>query len=228
MAKAPVPGLAKTRLSPPADAEQAADIAAASLLDTVDAALATPGAQCVVAMTGDLACAARHDELAELLARTTLIPQRGEDFAERLANAHADAASRMPGLPVLQIGMDSPQVDAELLAGCALELTKPGVAAVLGPASDGGFWVLGLRDAADAELLCGVPMSTADTGVKALAALDSRELTVRELPTLSDVDTMDDAVEVAVLIPGSRFAAAVAEATTTANGPYGRWLTKGA
>jgi glycosyltransferase A (GT-A) superfamily protein (DUF2064 family) len=218
MAKAPVPGLAKTRLSPPADAEQAADIAAASLLDTVDAALATPGAHCVVAITGDLACAARHGELAEKLSRTTVLAQRGEDFAERLANAHADAASRMPGLPVLQIGMDSPQVDAELLAECAVELTKPGVAAVLGPATDGGFWVLGLRDAADAELLCGVPMSTADTGVKALAALDSHELTVGELPTLSDVDTMDDAVEVARLAPQGRFAAAVAKATTAANG----------
>ncbi len=41
------------------------------------------------------------------------------DFGARLANAHADAAD---GLPVLQIGMDTPQVTAELLAGCARRL----------------------------------------------------------------------------------------------------------
>ncbi|GAB4978283.1 hypothetical protein MAHJHV59_47240 [Mycobacterium avium subsp. hominissuis] len=43
-----------------------------------------------------------------------MIAQRGNDFGARLANAHADAAD---GLPVLQIGMDTPQVTAELLAG---------------------------------------------------------------------------------------------------------------
>jgi glycosyltransferase A (GT-A) superfamily protein (DUF2064 family) len=218
MAKAPVPGLAKTRLTPPADTEQAAAIAAASLLDTLDAALATPGAHCIVAMTGDLTLAASRGELAGRLSRTTMIPQRGENFAERLANAHADAAACAPGLPVLQIGMDSPQVDGQLLASCAAELAAPGVAAVLGPATDGGFWVLGLRDAADAEVLYQVPMSTADTGVKTLAALDGRGRPVRELPMLSDVDTMADAVEVARLVPGGRFAAAVAEVSTATTG----------
>jgi glycosyltransferase A (GT-A) superfamily protein (DUF2064 family) len=218
MAKAPVPGMAKTRLTPPASPEQAAEIAAASLLDTLDAALDTPGVYCVVAITGDLEHAAYAAELAEKLTGTTVIPQRGADFAERLANAHADAAARLPGRPVVQIGMDSPQIDAELLAGCAAELATPGIAATLGPAGDGGFWMLGLRDPAEANLLCEVPMSTSDTGVKTLAALEARELTVRELPTLADVDTMADATEVARLVPGSRFAAAVARAAAAARG----------
>ena len=63
VAKAPVPGFAKTRLCPPATPAQAAEIAAASLLDTLDAATGIAGAVTVVAMTGDLAAAARSAEI---------------------------------------------------------------------------------------------------------------------------------------------------------------------
>ncbi|MDQ3402975.1 MAG: DUF2064 domain-containing protein, partial [Actinomycetota bacterium] len=110
VAKAPVAGLAKTRLMPIASPEQAADIAAAALLDTLDAVLATPGVTPVVAMTGAVADARRRDELETLLRRCVVLPQRGNDFPQRLANAHADVAARFPGRAVLQIGMDTPQV----------------------------------------------------------------------------------------------------------------------
>ena len=59
VAKAPVPGLAKTRLCPPATPAQAAEIAAAALLDTLDAVYAVPGALPAVALTGDLGAAVR-------------------------------------------------------------------------------------------------------------------------------------------------------------------------
>ena len=93
VAKAPVPGLAKTRLTPPATPHQAAEIAAAALLDSLDAVLATPGAVPVVAMTGDVAQAARTDELRARLDRVVVVEQRGARFADRLANAHADAGA---------------------------------------------------------------------------------------------------------------------------------------
>lgn len=54
MAKAPVPGLAKTRLAPDLGVGGAADVAAAALLDTLDAVAAAPVASRVVAMTGDV------------------------------------------------------------------------------------------------------------------------------------------------------------------------------
>ncbi len=60
-----------------------------------------------------------------------VVEQRGEDFAARLANAHVDAAAAA-GLPVLQIGMDTPQVTADLIAECAQALL--GSDAVLGMA----------------------------------------------------------------------------------------------
>ncbi|TNC23689.1 TIGR04282 family arsenosugar biosynthesis glycosyltransferase [Amycolatopsis alkalitolerans] len=206
VAKAPVPGFAKTRLCPPATPRQAAEIAAAALLDTLDAVAATPGALPVVAVTGDFAMAARSAELAHALWPMTVIRQRGNGFAERLANAHRDAAA--PGLPVLQIGMDTPQVTPDLL-GKAAELLTSQQDAVLGPAEDGGWWALGLGDPSAAKVLADVPMSRDDTGARTLRALTAIGLSTTELTELSDVDTMADAVRVAGLC-GGRFPEAVA------------------
>lgn len=206
VAKAPVAGLAKTRLSPPATPRQAAAIAAAALLDTLDAAQRT-GLRTVVALTGRLDDAERSADLRRALRPATVIPQRGATFAERLANAHADA-----GGPVLQIGMDTPQVTASLLTAAADRLsarTAGAVDAVLGPATDGGWWALGLRDPATAAALLTVPMSRPDTGARTLGALRRRDLTVGLLPELSDVDTIADAVRVAAGCGSGRFPAAV-------------------
>jgi len=207
VAKAPVPGFAKTRLCPPATPEQAADIAAAALLDTLDAVAATPGAVPVVAATGDFTRAAQAGKLTRALAGVRVVPQRGESFGERLANAHADTAAVCPGLPVLQIGMDTPQVTASLLAGAARELSSRD--AVLGHAEDGGWWALGLRDPLAARVLAGVPMSRPDTGALTRAALTGAGLRTGRLPELSDVDTMPVAERVARECDG-RFPAAVA------------------
>jgi uncharacterized protein len=214
VAKAPVAGLAKTRLTPPATPREAAAIAAAALLDTLRAVLATPGAVPLVALTGDVRAAQDAAELSDVLTQMSVFPQRGTDFADRLANAHADAAARFPGLPVVQIGMDTPQVTPDLLNDVAVRLaTDP---AVLGEAEDGGWWALGLRDPAHAEALRAVAMSRADTAALTRAALTRRGLRVASGPRLTDVDTMTDALAVAHGLPGSRFAAAVLHVTAGA------------
>ena len=69
-------------------------------------------------------------------------PQRGEDFATRLVNAHLDAAAASDA-PVVQVGMDTPHLEARTLTEVGARLTHPD-AAVLGPASDGGWWLLGV------------------------------------------------------------------------------------
>jgi glycosyltransferase A (GT-A) superfamily protein (DUF2064 family) len=137
-----------------------------------------------------------------------VIPQRGNDFAERLVNAHLDVA----GLPVVQIGMDTPQVTPWLL-GSAVVSTLTGEA-TLGFAEDGGWWALGLKEPLHAVALRHVPMSRPDTGSRTLDVLHDLNLHVTPLPVLSDVDTVEDARAVAELVPGSRFAAAVAAIST--------------
>jgi rSAM/selenodomain-associated transferase 1 len=207
MAKAPEPGEVKTRLCPPATPAEAADVAAAALLDTLDAMTAVPGARTMVAVTGRLAAAARAPELIAALRCATTTPQRGDGLGERIVAAHADTVHRFPGRPTLVLGMDTPQVDAGLLTECLARLASTD--AVLGPATDGGWWALGLREPRNAVVIEHVRTSRDDTGVLTLRALRAAGLRVELLPELRDVDNAEDATEVAGLAPDGRFAAAV-------------------
>jgi uncharacterized protein len=163
-----------------------------------------------VAMTGDLDAACASEKIRSRLDAFTVVPQRGDDFADRLANAHLDAASAAGVRAVLQIGMDTPQVSAALLAECAEELL--GADAVLGLATDGGWWVLGVSDASMADCLRQVPMSQDDTGAQTLSALAAKGIRVELVAELADVDTVDDIEAVRqACVTESRFARAVRE-----------------
>lgn len=195
LAKEPLPGRAKTRLTPPFSPEEAAALATAALRDSLRAVAATPATQRVLALDGLPG--------GWLPAGFVLIPQRGTSLDERLAAAFADARRLRPD-PVVLIGMDTPQITPSLLreAGQALERHD----AVYGPAADGGFWLLGLRSP-DPSLVLGVPMSHPETGKLQLDRLDRAGLDVHHLPELTDVDTVADAVTVAAEAPSSCFAA---------------------
>jgi hypothetical protein len=201
VAKAPEPGRAKTRLATTVGDRVAAEIAAAALLDTLDAVAAVPVAARVVALTGDLNNAANAAEIRQRIESFTVIAQRGDDFADRLANAHVDSAD---GYPVLQIGMDTPQVTADLLANCARRLLA--APAILGLADDGGWWVLGVTAPAMAECLRTVPMSSPETGELTLKALRDKGIEVKPVPRLADIDVVDDVAAVRDACgPGTRF-----------------------
>lgn len=189
LAKEPVPGRVKTRLTPPFTPAQAARLAEAALSDTLCAAGA--GVLALDGLPG-----------MWLPPGFTVIPQRGDGLDERLAWAFADAF-RLRSEPLVLIGMDTPQVTSALLRCAADALAR--CDAVFGPAADGGFWLLGLRRP-DPRLLLGVPMSRPDTGELQLARLVEAGLDVHSLPTLTDVDTADDVYHVAAQVPGSRFA----------------------
>lgn len=203
VAKAPHPGHVKTRLGAEIGHEVAADVAAAALLDTMVACREAVGpGRCHLALLGALDGAAREEELRDGLAGWTVRPQRGDGFAARLAHAHLDLGRG----PIVQIGMDTPQVDERLLDQVAGQLD--GRDAVLGPAVDGGWWVLALRDPTDARALGRVPMSRDTTGRDTRAALEAAGLDVAEAAELLDVDTAADAEAVAAAIPDSAFARA--------------------
>ncbi|MEZ5095072.1 MAG: DUF2064 domain-containing protein [Nocardioides sp.] len=196
-------GECKTRLGAEIGMEAAAELAAAALRDTLRAAAAYAGAdRCWLALAGDLGAAPEGESVAGLLVGWQVVPQRGAGLAARLAAAHAECG---PG-PVVQIGMDTPQVTAADLADVAAGLATHD--AVLAPAADGGWWALALREPERASALEGVPMSTAATGHHTRVALARAGLAVASAHRLIDVDTADDAAAVAALAPGTDFAAA--------------------
>lgn len=211
LAKAPHAGRVKTRLCPPATPTQAARVAAAALLDTIEAVRAVPGARPVIAMSGELDGAEGEREISRVLRDVPVMKQRGDGLGERIAAAHEDAAALLPDHAVVQIGMDTPQVDAALLETCRDRLFAAETDAVLGHATDGGWWALGLRDPLSARMMMEVPTSRPDTGANTERALRAGGLRLALLDEMSDVDTMADARSVAATAPGTRFAAAVRE-----------------
>ncbi len=204
VAKAPVPGQAKTRLGAVVGPEQAADLAAAALLDTLEACVAAVGLErCHLALAGELASGARADELTAATHGWTVHRQRGADFAERLLHAHLDT-SASAGAPVLQVGMDTPQLEPRHLHEAAAMLTAPHDA-VLGPAYDGGWWLLGVGGPHLLTHLVDVPMSTAETCALTRVALGRAGAVVSETALLRDIDERADADAVADLAPRTRF-----------------------
>ncbi|MGW6054485.1 TIGR04282 family arsenosugar biosynthesis glycosyltransferase [Streptomyces sp. NPDC055189] len=209
IAKQPLPGRVKTRLTPPYTPEEAAGLAAASLADTLDAVLAAPARRRVLVLDGQAG--------PWLPPGIEVVPQCAGDLDERLAAAFAGCAG-----PALLVGMDTPQITPRLLAPALGPEAWQDCDAWFGPAVDGGFWALGLAEP-DPELLRGVPMSRPDTGALQRARLTGAGLRVRELPPLRDVDTAEDAGKVAAAAPDSRFAAMLARLAATAEhtGPTG-------
>ncbi|ATL27850.1 TIGR04282 family arsenosugar biosynthesis glycosyltransferase [Streptomyces formicae] len=198
IAKEPLPGRVKTRLTPPFTPVEAARLAEAALVDTLRAVAATAVRRRVLVVDGTPG--------PWLPTGFDVVPQVAGGLDERLAAAFAACTG-----PALLIGMDTPQVTPELLGACLADLGDgyDSYDACFGPAEDGGFWALGLASP-DPELLRGVPMSTPTTGAVQRARLVDAGLRVRDLPRLRDVDTAADAASVAASAPHGRFAAELA------------------
>lgn len=207
IAKAPVPGRVKTRLTPPYTPVEAAALAEAALADTLDTVLRTDVRRRVLALDGTPG--------TWLPDGFDVIGQRGGGLDERIAYALADAwqAAR---LPTVLIGMDTPQVTPELLTAATEPLTDGTADATFGFAEDGGFWLLGLRDV-EPQYVMQIPMSCPDTGSLQLLRLEEAGLRVSLVPELTDVDTAAEAERIAAAIPDSRFARRVSEFRRLAN-----------
>ena len=196
IAKEPLPGRAKTRLTPPCSADEAAALARASLLDTLDVIADTPAARKVLVFEGD----ARRWRRSGF----ELIRQRGTGLGERL-----DAAFHDVGSAALLVGMDTPQLTPRLLLDGMRALADRGTDAVLGPAHDGGYWSVGFNRRVSGAF-SDVPMSSESSCARQRARLGELGLRVHEQPLLRDVDTIEDARAVASAAPHTRFARALA------------------
>jgi len=181
IAKAPVPGQVKTRLSPPCTPEQTAEVAAAALADTLaaveDVARAAV-ARRVLLLDGD-----RQSWMSTAF---EVVAQRGTGLEQRLCNGFVDLG------PGVIIGMETPHVAAALTS--AVAAARRGVDSI-GLATDGGYWMIGLCAASAAianELFDGIPMSSTHTGLAQLRRLQAHGRQVQLLPMARDLDTFDD------------------------------------
>ena len=174
----PEPGKAKTRLLPALGAGGAADLHRRLTERTVATVLAS-GLACEVRSTG--APVAVFEAWLSPLRRNDIlrvVDQGGGDLGARLARA-------AEGLPVLLIGADCPDLTpAHLLAAAAALASAP---AVIGPAEDGGYWLLGLGE--PAPVFDGIDWGGPRVFAQTLARLPTPPVV---LETLADLDWPED------------------------------------
>lgn len=190
IAKAPRAGVVKTRLCPPCTPEQAAEVAAAALRDTiagVRALLAELAPSWPVAPAGALEPVLLWDgQVDQWGDGFRVVPQCQGGLGERLAAGFTEL-----GAGVI-IGMEAPAAVRHLAVG--LRAAAAGIDS-LGLATDGGYWMVGLgvRSSAEAsDIFSGVPMSTSHTGLAQLRRFAALGRPVRLLPMARDLDTVDD------------------------------------
>lgn len=184
-AKAPQPGLAKTRLIPALGAEGAATLAQKMLADTLAAAVAAtvgPVELCVTPAIEDPAWQGLRPD-----ANVATSAQGDGDLGARMARAAKRALEQSE--PVILIGTDCAEMSAELLqqASTGLETSD----ALIYPTADGGYALLGLKSF-DEQVFSNIAWSTATVAASTIAKMRATNRHVHIGATLHDIDTPDD------------------------------------
>ncbi len=186
MAKAPIAGEVKTRLVPPLTPVEAADLNLCFLRD-------------MAAHIGSVAAAGQADGLVvytpvgsesafdgALLNGFKFLAQRGESLGDRLCNAADDLLNRGYS-SVCLINSDSPTLPRSVLDQAIESLTFDGDRVVLGAADDGGYYLIGLKQA-HRNLFDRIAWSTADVLAHTIERAAEIGLSVELLPRWYDVD----------------------------------------
>ena len=182
MAKRPVPGKSKTRLCPPLTPREAADLYEALLRDTIDLVSGLRGAEMAVAVSPRSAVGLMRSFVPR---GARILAVEGADIGECLHSVTEELFTE--GFTrVVAINSDGPTLPAEYLDRAVEMLTNSEV--VLGPAEDGGYYLIGLRQR-QPGLFQGISWSTALVAAETLALAAALGLTVVQLPQWYDVDT---------------------------------------
>lgn len=183
MAKAPRAGKVKTRLSPPLTLAQTAALNVCFLKDTAENLDVLSGTEGLVCYTpqGD------EEAFRDLLpSRFKLIPQRGDNFGDRLYAAAVDILG-CGYSGVCLIDSDSPTVPHEAYAAAVSALSGPGDRVVLGPSHDGGYYLIGMKQP-HREIFEDISWSTPAVAAETRERCRAAGLDLVELPLWYDVD----------------------------------------
>jgi uncharacterized protein len=194
MARHPVPGRVKTRLARGIGSAAACALQRAFILDLADRLRGVP-------YRVTWAYAPASAPFRRLVPRARCRPQRGRDLGARMEHA-IDAELRDGGTRIVVIGSDVPHLSLDHLTE-AVDALAADADVVLGPALDGGYWLIGVRAAAPA-LFRGMPWG----GACVLAVTRNRAaaagLQTRLLPSTFDVDEVPDLVRLRNLLARGR------------------------
>jgi rSAM/selenodomain-associated transferase 1 len=194
MAKAPVPGRVKTRLSPPLSPDEATALSGCFLRD-VTANLAEAARAAPIDAYVAFAPAGGEALLRAVIAPgTKLVLADGSpampDGVERFGRSLLHAARALFALGYDAVGLlnsDSPTLPTALLVEAARALAAPGERVVLGPADDGGYYLLAMK-APHAALFRDIDWSTERVASQTSARAAALGLERVTLPTWYDVD----------------------------------------
>jgi len=205
MAKRPEPGAVKTRLQPGVDAGEAAALYRAMLADRCAQVRGLRGVVPAIAVAGDHRGEA-GDELGSAAGGLERVPQPPGGLGAGLLAAASWFLDR--GVPVVLVDSDSPGLPTAYLQDAVDRVRDGGCDVVIGPAEDGGYYLIGLARPAP-ELFHDMPWSTSMVVDATVARAAELGLTSHQLPRWWDVDTADDVAR----LDGSLFAASWPEAT---------------
>ncbi len=178
--KTPRPGKVKTRLVPPLSAEEACDLYRAFLQDLFGRLDRLKKIDATVFYAGD-----DEGEMDGLVPKRFRIQrQQGDNLGERLRNAFGHLLRQDNDMAVI-IGSDSPDIPLVFLKRAWLKLKHKDV--VLGPSSDGGYYLIGLKKAAD-PLFNGVAWGGETVLEQTLNRIHENDLAFSLLPLWYDVD----------------------------------------
>ena len=187
-AKPPVPGIAKTRLAADLGAQAAAQLATAFLRDTLRLCRSLPDHQVILASVGSLGeYGPADDALGREVAELEVWPQGDGDLGSRLEAGLRRALQTAPW--AIAVGTDSPGLPLEHLRAAVRSLEHSD--AVVGPTTDGGYYLLGMRRCPQGAL-ADLPWSSERTCAATLERFYQLGLSPTVAPPVVDVDTADD------------------------------------
>ena len=185
--KAPVRGTVKTRLASAIGAEAALELFRCFILDTAES-VTRAGLPLRICFTP----ASEINKVADLLPPQSynLMPQEGKDLGERMENAFRRAFAEGCCRAVL-LGSDIPDLPADIIGEALAALLS--VDLVLGPARDGGYYLIGMTGPRVCQdLFRGIPWSSPSVFRLTLQKAQAAGLKVHLLPDWNDVDSVED------------------------------------